>query len=136
MLTMIGFSTSCAISISQDTRNTTTNATGSWVTRTIGNKDWEISTEGMVAFSTAASGGNSGSTGQLIHEIFENYLDDTSGTYNPRFLLVFSGAYATGDKYFQGYACISSLSIDASNQESATYSVSFVAAGPLEIITV
>jgi predicted secreted protein len=125
----IAFSTSCSISISQDTRNTTTQATGLWNTRTIGNKDWEVSCEGLVAFDQGGSGK------MLIHDLFEIYLDEDYVNYDPVFELHFMGATTTGDKYFKGNAIVSSLSIDASNEESATYSVSFVAAGPLSIHT-
>ena len=131
----IGFSTSCSLSITQETRDTTTNATGQWITRTIGNKDWEVSCEGLFAFSTINASGNQNTTGLLTQTIFQNYLDDTSGSYNPRFELNFSAMTGASEHYYKGYACLTSLTIDAPMEESATFSATFIAAGPLEIVT-
>ena len=127
---LIGYATSCNISISQDVLNTTTQATGMWNTRTIGTKDWEVTCDGLVAMT--------GSSGQLWDDIFLNYLDDTNvAGYLPKFSVRFmtSGGNTTGDKFFYGDAILSSLSIDAPQEQSTTMSVSFVAAGPLYLGT-
>ena len=126
---MIGFSTSCSISISQESRPTTTAATGIWNTKTSGYKDWEVSCDGLVAMS---------GTNEVWHEIFENFLDDSYGSYKPVFELKFmtTGAGASGDRFFYGSALISSFSMEAPMEESATFSVSFVGNGPLELLTV
>tara|TARA_R110000772_G_scaffold63077_9_gene141453 strand:- start:925 stop:1377 length:453 start_codon:yes stop_codon:yes gene_type:complete len=123
---LIGYSTSCNISITQDTRNTTTQATGMWNTRTIGSKDWEVSCESLVAMS--------GSAGELWNDIFSNYLDDTNVVnYIPTFQLRFqtNGGNVSGDNYLYGPAILTSLSIEAPQELSATMSVSFIASGPL-----
>jgi hypothetical protein len=101
-----------------------------WNTRTIGTKDWEVTCDGLVAMT--------GSSGQLWDDIFLNYLDDTNvAGYLPKFSVRFmtSGGNTTGDKFFYGDAILSSLSIDAPQEQSTTMSVSFVAAGPLYLGT-
>lgn len=123
---LIGYATSCSISISQETRNTTTQATGMWNTRTIGSKDWEVTCDGLVAMS--------GSAGLLWNDIFDNYLNDVnSASYVPVFQLRFitDGGGTIGDDFLYGTAILSSLSLDAPQEQSTTMSVSFIAAGPL-----
>ena len=125
---MIGFSTSCSISITQETRPTTTAATGIWNTKTSGYKDWEVSCDSLVAMS---------GTNEVWHEIYERYLDDSYSGYKPVFEIQFktTGTGTSGDKYFKGSALITSFSLEAPMEESATFSVSFSGNGPLELLT-
>jgi predicted secreted protein len=126
---LIGFSTSCNISISQETRSTTTQATGLWNTRTIGSKDWEVSCDSLISMEDVAAK-------KQWYQIFESYLDESNAAgYIPTFQLRFMTDGNTGDKFLYGDAILSSLSIDAPQEQSSTMSVTFIAAGKLNLGT-
>lgn len=119
---LIAFATSCSVSITHSPRNTTNNNSGGYTSRMAGTIDWEISCDSLVAMTTA--------TATAFYQMFSTYLDTREVLY------IKFKTTVSGDKYFVGYAVMTSLSIDAPNQESSTMSCSFVAAGPLTLSTV
>tara|TARA_R100000742_G_C4279648_1_gene104982 strand:+ start:10609 stop:11037 length:429 start_codon:yes stop_codon:yes gene_type:complete len=120
----IGFSTSCSITITQETLNTTDASTGNWNSRIPGRRDWEISCDALVAMGGAGTTG-----GMKFYQIFSSYM-----AYQQVLQLQFRTS-VSGDKYFTGNAIVSELSIDAPMEETATFTVSFAAAGPLSLAT-
>ena len=119
--TLIGYSTSCSLTVSKEPRNTTNSTSNGWNTRMDGSKDWEVSCDALLAMS---------GTTNMWYQIYSNYLD----TGSPIFRLQFKTT-GSGDRYFKGPASITGLTLTASMEETATCSVSFVAAGPLELLT-
>jgi len=119
---LIAFGTSCALSITHNPRNTTTAVSGGYTSRMAGTLDWDVSCDAMVAMSTASA--------TAFYQMFSTYLD-TRVVMSIRFKTAVSG-----DKYFQGNAIMTSMSMEAPNEQSTTMSVSFAAAGPLTIGTV
>lgn len=132
---MIGYGTGCSINITQETRGTTTQATGIWNTRTLGSKDWEVTCDGLVAMGKVGQQ----SAGLMWNQIYQVMLEESNplGYYEPTFTLRFKGASGTsGDQYFEGPAILTALSLDAPMETTTTMSVSFIGIGPLVLVTV
>tara|TARA_R110000824_G_scaffold366935_1_gene556050 strand:+ start:654 stop:1076 length:423 start_codon:yes stop_codon:yes gene_type:complete len=119
---LIAFGTSCSISINHSPRNTTTSNSGAYTSRMAGTIDWDASCDSLIAMSTSSA--------TAFYQMFATYLD-TRQVLSIKFKTTVSG-----DKYFEGLAIMTGLSMDAPNEESATMSVSFAAAGPLSLGTV
>ena len=118
---LIAYSTSASLSISMDTVNCQGPNSGGWMSRAPSGRDWEISCDALMTMET----GN-----RKYYQIFSSYIDVRS---------VFDIAFKTdvsGDYYFYGKAICTGMDIDASMEETATFSVSFVAAGDLDIAQV
>jgi len=124
---LIAYATSGSISINHSARETSNKEDAGWKTVMEGQRDWEVSCEGMVAFLDLSGGAIAGST---IDELFTAYIT-TRGT----FTISFESA-TSGDKKWSGSGYISSISVDAPNEESTTYSVSFTGTAPLTLATV
>ena len=119
---LVAYATSGSISINHSARETSNKESAGWKEVMEGQRDWEISVEGMVAFKTLAGGAVAGST---IDEIFTNYIT-TRGTFEISF-----ESSESGDFKYTGDAYISSISMDAPNEESTTYSCSFTGTSSL-----
>tara|TARA_R110002020_G_scaffold132876_4_gene296633 strand:+ start:406 stop:843 length:438 start_codon:yes stop_codon:yes gene_type:complete len=115
----IGYSTSCTLSITQETRNTTNSTSAGWNTRIVGDRDWEVSVDALVSMTTNNPNLN-------FYAIFLNHI----APHRDKFLLRF-GNDLSGDTFYQGEAYVTGMEITGSNEETATYSVTFIAAGPL-----
>lgn len=120
--TLIAFSTSCSINISQETMNVTTANTGNWNSRTVSRRDWEVSCSALMSFDSSV-------TNRKFFDLYSNYIATQT-----LFTLKFK-TNVSGDKFFTGEAILTELSLDAPNEETATFSASFVAAGPLAVNT-
>ena len=120
---LIAYATSGSISINHSSRETSNKEDLGWKTVMEGQRDWEISCEGMVAFLDLDGGA-------IVDEIFTTYIT-TRGTYTISF-----ESSETGDKKWSGKGYISSISVDAPNEESSTYSVSFTGTAALTQATV
>lgn len=119
---LIGFATSCSCSVTHSPRNTTTSISGGYTSRMAGTLDWEVGCESFVSMLNVDD--------TAFHELFIGYLDTRTT------LLVKFKTTTSGDQYFRGYAIMTSLSMEAPNEQSTTMSVTFAAAGPLEVYTV
>lgn len=118
-LEVIGFATSCSLSITHETRNTTNQTSTGWNTRMPGNRDWEVSCDGYITMLGNASNKLN------AHEMYDQYIDNRQ-IFTLRF-----GNEVNGDIRYEGFAYMTSMEMNGSNEESATYSMSFIAAGPL-----
>lgn len=113
---LIAFATSGSLSINHSARETSNKESGGYKEIMEGQRDWEISVEGMVAFLTLAAGAVGGDT---VNELFTAYI----ATRTP--LTISFESSETGDFKWSGSAYLVSLSLDAPNEESSTYSCSF-----------
>ena len=124
---LIAYATSGSISINHSARETSNKESGGWKEVMEGQRDWEVSVEGMVAFLDLDGNPVSGST---VDELFTQYIA-TRNTYTISF-----ESSVTGDKKWSGKAYMSSISMDAPNEESTTYSCSFTGTSTLTQATV
>ena len=100
-----------------------------------GQRDWEISVEGMVAFLDLDGNAVGGKTPD---ELYTDGIYDGTGTfpYGRDALTISFESSETGDKKWSGKAYMASLSLDAPNEESTTFSASFVGTSILTMATV
>lgn len=119
--TKIGFATSASLSINHNLRDTSTKDSGGWRSQLEGQRDFEVSVEGMVIFATA-----SGAIADLtVDELYTTYIATRT-----EFTIKFS-TEITGDYKWSGQAFMTSLSMDAPNEDSSTFSASFSGTGAL-----
>ena len=113
---LIAYATSGSISVNHSARETSNKESLGWKEVMEGQRDWEVSCEGMVAFLDLAGGAIAGTT---MNELFTSNI----ATRTP--LTIAFESSETGDYKWSGSCYISSLSMDAPNEESTTYSCSF-----------
>jgi predicted secreted protein len=124
--TKIGYATSASLSINHNLRDTSTKDSGGWRSQLEGQRDWEISTEGMVIFATSG-----GAIADLtVDELYTSYIATRT-----EFEIKFS-TEESGDYKWTGNAFMTSLSMDTPNEDSSTWSVSFSGTGALTQATV
>tara|TARA_R100001460_G_scaffold73619_1_gene114494 strand:+ start:84 stop:512 length:429 start_codon:yes stop_codon:yes gene_type:complete len=124
--TKIGYATSASLSINHNLRDTSTKDSGGWRDQLEGQRDFEVSVEGMVIFATA-----SGAISDLtVDELYTSYINTRT-----EFEIKFS-TEVSGDYKWTGNAFMTSLSMDTPNEDSSTFSASFSGTGPLTQATV
>ena len=124
---LVAFATSGSISINHSARETSNKESLGYKEVMEGQRDWEVSCEGMVALLALGGGAIAGSD---VSELFTAYIA-TRGVFTISF-----ESSESGDKKWSGSAYMSSISIDAPNEESTTYSCSFVGTSTLTMATV
>jgi len=125
--TKIGFATSASLSINHNLRDTSTKDSGGWREQLEGQRDFEVSVEGMVIFVNLDG---TAITDLTMDELYSSYI--ASRTV---FTIQFS-TEVTGDYKWSGQAFMTSLSMDAPNEDSSTWSASFSGTGALTQATV
>lgn len=124
--TKIGYATSASLSINHNLRDTSTKDSGGWRDQLEGQRDFEVSVEGMVIFATSG-----GAISDLtVDELYTTYIATRT-----EFELKFS-TEVSGDYKWTGNAFMTSLSMDTPNEDSSTFSASFSGTGPLTQATV
>ena len=113
---LIAYATSGSISINHSARETSNKESAGWKEIMEGQRDWEMSVEGMLAFLTLAGGAVGGST---VNELFTSYIATRAS------LTVTFESSTAGDPNWSGDCYMTSISADAPNEESSTYSASF-----------
>lgn len=106
----IAFSTSASASFSTDLRDTTTKDSAGWSESEKGLKSFEISTDALWNINSDVT----------LQELFDDLKNRTEITL--RFKQRTTGG---SDKFYQGQAYVSSLSVDAGVEDNVTYSASF-----------
>ena len=119
---LIAYATSGSVSINHSARETSNKEDLGWKTIMEGQRDWEISCEGMVAFLDLDAGAIAGTT---MNELFTSNI----ATRTP--LTISFESSETGDYKWSGSCYVSSISMDAPNEESTTYSCSFTGTAAL-----
>ena len=120
--TKIAYATSASITMNHNLRDTSTKDSAGWRDQLEGQRDWEVSVEGMLIFVDGSGGAIAGLT---MNELFTNQIA-TRTTYELKF-----STSVTGDIEWTGDAFITSLSADTPNEDSSTWSGSFSGTGPL-----
>ena len=120
-LNCVGYSTSCSISISHNPRSTTNSTNGGWQSRMAGDRDWEISVDAFIAMEADPA--------SILNLNFYHFFSQYMLTRNSMTLRF--GNEIADDYYYEGEAFLTSMELTGTNDESGTYSMTFVAAGPL-----
>jgi len=120
---LIGFSTSATINVNQSLRSTSSKASGGWEENMEGIRNFDVSTDALYLYTNA--------DGSTVTEVTEDelYLHIHNRT---SFTLKFGvGTTASGDVNYTGTAFVTSISVSAPMEDTATYSVSFQGSGAL-----
>lgn len=125
--TKIAYATTASISINHNLRDTSTKDSGGWRDQLEGQRDWEVSVDGMLIFVDGSGGAIAGTT---ANELYSSYIASRT-----EFELKFSTEVA-GDIKWSGNAFMTSLSMDTPNEDSSTWSASFSGTGTLTQATV
>tara|TARA_R100000808_G_C2091259_1_gene111603 strand:+ start:235 stop:666 length:432 start_codon:yes stop_codon:yes gene_type:complete len=125
--TKIGYATSASISMNHNLRDTSTKDSSGWRDQMEGQRDWEVSVEGMVIFVDNSGGAISDKT---MDELYSSYIASRTA-----FTIMFS-TEVSGDIKWSGEAYMTSLSADTPNEDSSTWSGSFSGTGALTQATV
>ena len=120
--TKIAYATTASISINHNLRDTSTKDSGGWRDQLEGQRDWEVSVDGMLIFVDGSGGAIGGLT---ANELYSSYIASRT-----EFELKFSTEVA-GDIKWSGNAFMTSLSMDTPNEDSSTWSASFSGTGVL-----
>jgi len=118
----VGFATSASLSINHNLRDTSTKDSGGWREQLEGQRDFEVSVEGMVIFTALGGGAIADLT---MDELYATYIATRTV-----FTIMFS-TEVTGDYKWSGQAFMTSLSADAPNEDSSSWSASFSGTGAL-----
>jgi len=125
--TKVAYATSASISMNHNLRDTSTKDSGGWRDQLEGQRDWEVSVEGMLIFTNLDG---TAVTGLTANELYSSYIYART-----QFELKFS-TEVTGDIKWTGQAFLTSLSADTPNEDSSTWSGSFSGTGELVQATV
>lgn len=112
--TLVGKATSATLNINSNLLDASTKESGGWLDQIAGQKSWDVSSEMLVDFS-------------LTYGVSQLYTAFLAGT---ELVLVFGEGTGSVAK-FEGNALVSSISINAANEELATVSASFNGTGSL-----
>ena len=123
--TLIAFSTNATININHSTRNTSSKESGGWEESMEGMRTWDVSCDALYAWLRSDGGAIAKTT---MSDMFTNYINTRTS-----FELTWVSALTTGvgwTKYFLT-ARMTSASITAATEETATFSVNFQGSGSL-----
>jgi predicted secreted protein len=125
--TLLAYSTSGSLSINHNLRDSSNKQSGGWSESLEGQRDWEISAEGMLAFlgPSASAGTGSAIPEKTVDEMFTAYI-----TTRATLSIVFESPDA-GDYQYSGTAWLTSISMDAPLEDTSTWSMSFKGTGAL-----
>ena len=118
----VAHSIDATISVSQETPDATTKDSNQWVEHIRGNKSWEVSGSGLVAFDV-----DSGTEVGAV-ELIDLLMGGTA------VYIRFSNSNA-GDVAWEGSVSVTSTSINAPQNSATGFDFSFVGNGPLTKIT-
>lgn len=102
-------SKTCKLSISHDTRDTTTKDSSAWASKAEGLRSWNVSCDGLAVFT---------GTNYDFNDLLLLISNRTKVS------LKFS-TEVSGDSYFYGDAYLKTIDLDASVEDSTAYSAAF-----------
>ena len=130
---VIGFATSCSLSIAIDTPDSSTKQSLGWADEIGGQKSWSLTTDGLATvvpgsvatYISTTELSNLAIARTAVTVKFTTVNNDTVGGVTP----------VTGDTIYSGSAFIESVDMTADMENPVTYSVSFKGTGALTIGT-
>ncbi len=122
--TLIAYATNATININHSTRSISNKESSGWEESMEGFRNWDVSVDAMYAWLDASGSAISGST---LSELFTAYI-----TTRASFTITFGvTSSSTGDTKYTGTVWMTSASLTAPTEDSATYSASFQGSGAL-----
>ena len=122
--TLVAYSTSATLNVNHSPRSTSNKEDGGWETAMEGYRNWDVSCDALYAWLDPAGSAISNET---LSEIFTGYIHTRAS-----FTLTFGvTSTTTGDTKYTGTAWLTSASLSAPNEDTATFSVSFQGSGVL-----
>ena len=123
--TLIAYSTSATINMNHSTRSTSSKESGGWEDNMEGMRNWDVSCDALYAWLDPAGSAISNST---LSDMFTAYIATRAS-----FTLTFGSTSTTGVGFtkYTGDAWMTSASISAPLEDTATFSVSFQGSGAL-----
>lgn len=122
--TLIAYSTNCTININHSPRSTSNKEDGGWETNMEGMRNWDVSCDAMYAWLDS---GGSPIAGITLSELFTTYIA-TRASFTVTFGVVSTGSE---DTKYTGTVWMTSASLTAPLEDSATYTASFQGSGAL-----
>lgn len=108
--TVVGKATSAGLSVTMDTRDTSTKDSSGWRELLEGQKSWSLTCDGLVCYNISGK--------ETASDLF-GYLSNRTA------LTVKFGSAGSAEKIYSGTAYLTSLSQDAGVEENVTFSASF-----------
>jgi predicted secreted protein len=122
--TLVAYSTNATININQSPRSTTNKESGGWEENMEGLRNWDVSVDALYAWLDPDGNPIANET---LSEIFTAYMYART-----KFSLTFGTTGSTsGDTKYVGDAWLTSISLTAPLEDTATFSASFQGTGSL-----
>jgi len=118
--TAFALSTSCSLNIDVDLPDASSKSSSGWAEHIKGQRSWSVDLDSLADFETTTVGGVKTIIDYVINE------SDVSIEFEPQ-----TGAFDSAGISFTGTASTSSVSVEASNEDTATLSGSFTGNGAL-----
>lgn len=122
--TLIAYATSATININHSPRTITNKESSGWDESMEGLRSWDVSVDAMYAWLDASGSAIGGKT---LSELFTSYIH-TRASFTITFGVTTTG---TEDTKYSGTVWMTSASLNAPLEDSATYSASFQGSGAL-----
>ena len=125
---LIAYAQSGTLNFSMSTRDITNKQSGGFKESLEGLREWSIDMDGAYAWTNPAGAGIADS----LDDLFLKYLLDLGSNTREAFTVRFGNTGgATGDTYYEGSAFLTSVSVSAGTEDTATYSISLEGTGVL-----
>jgi predicted secreted protein len=119
---LVAYAQSGTLNFSMSTRDITNKDSGGFKESLEGLREWSIDLDGAYAWTNPAGA----ALADGADDLFIKYLLDAGSNTREAFTLRFGNTGgATGDTYYQGSAFLTSVSLSAPTEDTATYSMSF-----------
>ena len=122
---LIAYAQNGSININHSTREITNKESAGWSEQLEGLRDWSVDVDGAYAWTDAG--------GSVLTNGFEDVITDYIITRTALTVKFGNSAATTGDTLYSGSAYVTSGSISAGTEDTATYSMSLVGTGALTI---
>ena len=118
----LAFSTSASLSFGMDTRDISNKSSDGWRELLEAQRNWSVSTEGLMAFNTSAGAAVVG-----FDDLFTEIVARTSFSV----VLKTQTTPVTNDYYWSGVCYLTSLELTAPLEDNSTWTASFEGTGEL-----
>ena len=117
--TLVAYSTNATLNINNNTRSISSKESGGWEENAEAMRSWDVSCDALYAWLTPAGGAIANKT---LSDMFTAYIATRT-----TFELVFGNTESAGDGWtkYTGNAILTSASITAPLEDTATFTVSF-----------
>ena len=119
---LVAFAQNGTLNFSMDVRDITNKESGGFSESLEGLRSWSVDLDGAYAWTNAS--GVALTNG--MDDVFNQYLLDAGANTRESFTIRFGNVGgATGDTYYEGKVFLTSISVAAGTEDTATYNMSF-----------